>query len=52
MNEDVEFTVPKVIPSTTEEAMICSRYEKRRSQRLHERDEYKEFVKRLSLGVT
>ena len=51
MNEEVEFTVPKVLPSSTEEAMVCSGYEKRRTQRLHERDEYKEFAKRLSLEL-
>lgn len=51
MNEEVEFTVPKVLPSSKEEAMVCSGYEKRRSQRLHERDEYKEFAKRLSLEL-
>ena len=43
--------VPKVLPSSTEEAMVCSGYEKRRTQRLHERDEYKEFAKRLSLEL-
>lgn len=48
MNEETEFTVPKIIPETQEEMMVCEGYEKRRNRRLAERKEYKEFTSKLS----
>ncbi|HLQ39416.1 MAG TPA: acyl-CoA thioesterase [Tetragenococcus sp.] len=48
MNEEKEFTVPKVVPQTEEEKMVCAGYEKRRAQRLAEKDEYEEFSGKLS----
>lgn len=33
MNEETEFTVPKVIPDTAEEKLVCAGYEKRRKHR-------------------
>ncbi|KAF1302840.1 acyl-CoA thioesterase [Enterococcus saccharolyticus] len=51
MNEETEFTVPKVVPETEEEHLVCGGYEKRRAQRLAERAEYKEFTKQLSIDL-
>ncbi|MDT2822337.1 acyl-CoA thioesterase [Enterococcus devriesei] len=48
MNQETEFTVPHVIPETQEEKMVCDGYEKRRTARLQERDEYKRFAALLS----
>ncbi|MDN6345101.1 MAG: acyl-CoA thioesterase, partial [Tetragenococcus koreensis] len=48
MNKEKEFTVPKVVPETEEEKMVCDGYEKRRQQRLAEREGYKNFVANLS----
>ncbi|WP_061840947.1 acyl-CoA thioesterase [Tetragenococcus halophilus] len=48
MNEEKEFTVPGVFPETEEEKLVCHDYEKRRTQRLAERSEYKEFAAKLS----
>ncbi|GCF94996.1 acyl-CoA thioesterase [Enterococcus florum] len=46
-----EFTVPRVVPETEEEKMVCAGYKKRRAHRLHERDDYKEFAAELSLEL-
>lgn len=51
MNEETEFTVPKVIPETKEEEMVCGGYEKRRISRLEERVAYKEFAANLSIDL-
>ncbi|MGX7195347.1 acyl-CoA thioesterase [Enterococcus olivae] len=51
MNEETEFTVPKVVPETEEEQMVCAGYEKRRDQRLKERSEYKGFAASLSIDL-
>lgn len=49
--ESKDFTIPRVIPETDEEKMVCSGYKKRRAHRLSERDEYKAFAKKLSLEL-
>lgn len=51
MNEEVEFTVPMVIPETEEEKMVCAGYEKRRADRLAERSEYKKFAANLTIDL-
>ncbi|WP_429958957.1 acyl-CoA thioesterase [Enterococcus sp. AZ196] len=51
MNEETEFTVPNVVPETTEEKMVCDGYEKRRSHRLKDRDDYKNFAALLSTDL-
>lgn len=51
MNEETEFMVPKVVPDTPEEKLVCAGYEKRREQRLHERHEYQEFASKLSIEI-
>ncbi|MFV0560182.1 MAG: acyl-CoA thioesterase [Enterococcus sp.] len=51
MNEEAEFVVPKVVPSTSEEELVCSGYEKRRNERLKSRNEYKEFASQLSIEL-
>lgn len=51
MNEETEFVVPKVVPSTSEEELVCSGYEKRRNERLKSRNEYKEFASQLSIEL-
>jgi len=51
MNEETEFTVPKVIPETEEEQLVCGGYEKRRASRLEERSAYKEFAAKLSIDL-
>lgn len=51
MNEETEFIVPQVIPDTPEEKLVCAGYEKRRTQRLHERDEYQAFAAQLSTDL-
>ena len=48
MNEETEFVIPKVVPETKEEQLVCSGYEARREQRLAERTTYKEFASQLS----
>ncbi|EMF0146500.1 acyl-CoA thioesterase [Enterococcus hirae] len=51
MNEETEFTVPKVIPDTAEEKLVCAGYEKRRKQRLQEREDYRAFAAQLSTDL-
>ncbi|THE14334.1 acyl-CoA thioesterase [Enterococcus hirae] len=51
MNLETSFTVPKVIPETEEEKLVCSGYEKRRSARQTERKAYKEFAASLSTDL-
>lgn len=51
MNPETEFTVPKVIPETQEEKMVCAGYEGRRLHRLKERDDYKAFASKLSTAL-
>lgn len=51
MNQETDFTVPKIVPETDEEKLVCSGYEKRRTARIAERNQYKEFAAKLSTEI-
>lgn len=51
MNEETNFTLPKVQPETSEEKLVCAGYEQRRQHRLLEREAYKTFSNQLSLEL-
>ncbi len=51
MNEETEFTVPKIVPETAEEQLVCGGYEQRRNHRLAERSAYKEFAAQLTIDL-
>jgi len=51
MNVEIKFTVPKVVPETQEEKLVCSGYEERRLRRLEDRNDYKAFASKLSTDL-
>lgn len=51
MNSETQFTVPQVVPGTSEEKNVCAGYQKRRQVRLAEREDYKVFAATLSTSL-
>jgi len=50
-HERKDFVMPKIVPETEEEKYICSGYERRKEERMKQRDQDKKMQSNLSLSL-